>query len=188
MRSPGKLLQFTKSDEGGGLAENVLIFPLLALVLTAIVELGFILRDWITVNNVVHAATLFVTAHANNNPEGTSLNLYNLNPFSSASIVSATSKTNSGLSSGNVNLVVTTACRCPTATGITCPAPPNSGEFASTAPKCPTADACADTVATNVSLRVSAYICISGSLTHSSWFGRLGWAPTLTARSVINIH
>jgi Flp pilus assembly protein TadG len=178
-----------EKEDGFSDLEIALAIPVLSLLLIGVGDLGLALAEWIHVNSAAEAAALYVLRYANGDASQGYDNLYLNSPANIASSVqTAATQSYSGITANMVSLAVTTACSCPSAAGITCPTT-SPGNFSSTPPKCPdTTTPCSDATYTTGGTRKSGYICVTATHTHNSLFGAAGWAPTLSANVVINIH
>lgn len=188
MVSKINIRRFLSAERGASMIELGITLPVLCLILIGVTDLGFALKEWVRVNSLVEAASLFVLRHSNADGSDGLTNLYVSAPTDLIlAIRTAAGQTHSGVGSGEATLFITTACRCPATNGITCPqgAP---GDFATTPPKCPdTVLQCTDSI--NASrTRQSDYICISATHTHQSLFGTRGWSPVFSTTAIINIH
>jgi len=173
-----KTFSLWSNQSGAILIEAALSFMLLAPILIGLSDLGLATKEWMDVNDLAEAATLFVTTHANKPPTGVSYDIYSTNPFNTATITNALGVGNSGINSNVGTLTVTGSCSCPSAGAAICSGAP----FASAPPKC--SDTCAVIEGT---IDKSAYICISVTHQHQSLFGA-GFSPMLTAKSVVKIY
>lgn len=188
MHIKNDLNRILSAERGASMVELGLALPLLCLILIGVTDLGFALTEWLRVNSLVQSASSYAFRYANADASGGFTNLYVSLPSDiSATIMTAAAQGHSGINANGVTLSITTACRCPSKQGITCPQS-SPGEFSATPPKCPdTILQCADSLSSSKT-RQSDYICISASQTHQSLFGTRGWSPTFSTTAVINIH
>lgn len=188
MARKGKTRRFLSAERGASMIELGITLPVLCLILIGVTDLGFALKEWVRVNALVEAASLYVLRYANADGSEGLTNLYVSPPADLTSAIrNAVSQTHSGVGSGEAALFITTACRCPATNGITCPqgAP---GDFSTTPPKCPdTILQCSDSINSSKT-RQSDYICISATHTHQSLFGTRGWSPVFSTTAIISIH
>lgn len=188
MVSRANIRRLLSAERGASMIELAITLPILCLILIGVTDLGFALREWVGVNSLVEAASLYVLRYANADGTEGLTNLYVSSPTDLTSAIrSAVGQTHSGIGSGEASLFITTACRCPATNGISCPQG-SPGDFSATPPKCPdTVPQCSDTI--NASrTRQSDYICISATHTHQSLFGTRGWSPVFSTTAIINIH
>ena len=95
-----------RSESGTAAIEFALFTPLLLILITGTVELGFLMYEAMQVNNAVEAGALYAAA----------------NGFSTASITSAVTNASvlpTGLNTLTATPAPTQFCGCPTATGVT---------------------------------------------------------------------
>jgi Flp pilus assembly protein TadG len=95
-----------RSQSGTAAIEFALFTPLLLILLTGTVELGFIMYEAMQVNNAVEAGALYAAA----------------NGFNAASITSAVNNASvlpTGLNALTATPAPTQFCGCPTAAGVT---------------------------------------------------------------------
>lgn len=106
-------------DAGTAAIEFGLFLPILLLLLTGVVELGFSMYEAMQVNNAVEAGILYATKNG-------------FNATSIASAVVAASVLPPQLSAVTATPAPTQFCGCPTATGVTksstCTSPPACGD------------------------------------------------------------
>jgi Flp pilus assembly protein TadG len=156
------------SESGTAAIEFGLFIPVLLILLTGTVELGFLMYEAMQVNNAVEAGMLYAGANGWDAPSGSNI----------ATAVVTAGVLPTGLNTLTATPAPTQFCGCPTATGITNLGAPTSGS-------CGSFLACADGTTPGT------YVQVNAALTHTviiptptSW----GIPATLTATAVIRIN
>ncbi len=160
-----------RSESGTAAIEFAMFAPILIILLGGAVDFGYAAFEWMQVNNLVEAQTLYVAQNASA--------LYYAAPFSPTVITSAVG--NSGSTScATATPAPTRFCSCPLTTGMT----------TGTAFAAPPADPCSAALTCNGNTSAqSAYVLVSASCTHTAILHVSWWTnPTFTSRALVRIH
>lgn len=135
------LINLVEQQEGAAFIEFAIMLPVAALLFMGVVEFGYIIKEWRRLNDLLEAQVLYLSASSNENKTPTNGTQFIATPAASAAtITSAVSQSNSGISSNDATVVTTTfGCACATNSGATstvtfssiytmatCPAPPDN--------------------------------------------------------------
>ena len=161
-----------RGESGTAAIEFALGSLFLLPLLLGTVDLGIAAFEWIQVNNLVEAETLYVTKNAST--------LYAANPFDSTVITNAVAPAKSGISLAAATPAVTAGCSCPIVGGITTLTPFGT----SPNPKCPAALTCNGGTSPQ-----GAYVQVSASHTHTPIVPVSWWTnPIFTSTALIKIN
>ncbi len=163
----GRLLGLT-SESGTAAIEFALFLPLLLLLLTGIVELGFSAYEAMQVNNAVDAGAIYAAANA--------ANTFSATTTAAATVAGATLP--SGLNTLTATPAPTQFCGCPSAAG-------SVSNLGASPPVCATTfpTACSG------STPAGTYVKVNASLNHMVMFPTTWGLPTtFTATAVIRTN